>query len=97
MTYREFAIPCVVQLITGIECPGCGMTRALILVTHFEWGAAFRMNALVYLLLGFATSTLVLDGFRRSRATSLGAKLSEQFAGPALGLTLLHWAHRLAT
>jgi hypothetical protein len=45
--------PCVFHLLTGLECPGCGSTRALHHLLHGEIGVAFRFNQLVFALVPF--------------------------------------------
>ena len=35
---------CPFRLITGLNCPGCGLTRALILAFHGQWLASFHMH-----------------------------------------------------
>jgi Protein of unknown function (DUF2752) len=42
--------PCVFHLLTGLECPGCGATRALYRLLHGDIGGAFRFNQLVFAL-----------------------------------------------
>ncbi|NMB33558.1 MAG: DUF2752 domain-containing protein [Clostridium sp.] len=39
--------PCVFNKITGLYCPGCGITRALHCLFHFRFYQAFRYNALI--------------------------------------------------
>ena len=34
---------------TGLPCPGCGLTHAAIAVVHGDMGAAIRLNALIFL------------------------------------------------
>ena len=36
---------------TGISCPGCGMSRAVLLMLSGHFRAAFRMHPLVYAVL----------------------------------------------
>jgi hypothetical protein len=36
---------CVFHQLTGLYCPGCGMTRALHALVHFDLLRAIRMNA----------------------------------------------------
>lgn len=96
MSHVELGIPCLVRAITGIECPGCGMTRALILVSQLEWGAALRMNALVILLLGIAAWMLARAALPRPLAVGTATRLPGWLALPALGVTLAHWLHRVA-
>ena len=38
-------IPCVFHLLTGWYCPGCGASRALRSLLHFDLGQALRYNA----------------------------------------------------
>jgi len=38
-------IPCPLKSIFHIPCPGCGMTRAFILIGHFHLREAFEMNS----------------------------------------------------
>jgi hypothetical protein len=54
LAYPGFGIPCLFHAITGIECPGCGMTRALVLIGQLQWETALHMNPLVFPLLGAA-------------------------------------------
>jgi hypothetical protein len=42
---------CIFKLITGKECYGCGMTRAVLSVLHFNFCNAFNFNKLVVIVL----------------------------------------------
>ena len=44
--YTPFFIPCIWKMITGIPCPGCGLTRAFIFAVQFNFIEAVRMNIL---------------------------------------------------
>ena len=51
-------LPCVFHAITGLYCPGCGMTRALHALVHFDLPRAIHMNAFFILsapILGLLT------------------------------------------
>ena len=41
-----FGIPCMLHEVTGLECPGCGLTRAIAAVVRLDFAAAFGFNAL---------------------------------------------------
>ncbi|MBF6024135.1 DUF2752 domain-containing protein [Lysobacter niastensis] len=45
---------CVFQMVTGLYCPGCGMTRALHALLHGDLATAWAMNPLVVLMLATA-------------------------------------------
>jgi hypothetical protein len=41
---------CIFHALTGLQCPGCGGTRALYHLLHFHLADAMRYNALVSVL-----------------------------------------------
>ena len=43
----HLGIPCVFNLITGLHCPGCGVSRMFISLFALDFKAAFSYNALV--------------------------------------------------
>lgn len=49
----EFALfpPCPLYVLTGIYCPGCGATRSLHDLTHFDIAGALQNNLLLVVLL----------------------------------------------
>jgi hypothetical protein len=42
---------CAFHALTGLDCPGCGSTRALHELLHGHVGAAFRLNPLLFALM----------------------------------------------
>jgi Protein of unknown function (DUF2752) len=48
-----FYPPCLFHSLTGLDCPGCGGTRALYQLLHGHIETAFRLNALLVALLPF--------------------------------------------
>jgi hypothetical protein len=50
---------CVFHALTGIDCPGCGMTRAFVCLAHGQWARACRfhpLGPLVFLLMLLAVA-----------------------------------------
>ena len=45
----DIRIPCVLYLLTGLECPGCGVTRMLSALARLDLAAAFEYNAFLLL------------------------------------------------
>ena len=43
---------CVFHLATGLDCPGCGSTRAMHQLLHGNVAAAFRLNPILFALMG---------------------------------------------
>ena len=46
-------IPCVLHQVTGLECPGCGISRAILALARLDFAAAFGYNAIWPLILGY--------------------------------------------
>lgn len=53
-------ILCPVRLLTGVPCPGCGMTRAVASCVLGDWMGAFHHHPLAVPLLGLAVVTALL-------------------------------------
>lgn len=47
-------IPCLFHFITNVPCPGCGMTRACLSITHGNFMQAYMLNPFAFLLIGLA-------------------------------------------
>jgi Protein of unknown function (DUF2752) len=52
----NFWPPCPIHQLFGIDCPGCGATRALAALLHGHLREALRLNTLFVLLLPFGTA-----------------------------------------
>lgn len=44
-------VPCPFHLLTGLECPGCGVTRMATSILKLDFAAAFRYNAAIFCML----------------------------------------------
>ncbi len=46
---------CPIKAVTGLYCPGCGITRMLLSLLKLDFYQAFRYNPLLFLFLPFMT------------------------------------------
>lgn len=87
-TAHGFFPQCQFHQITGLNCPGCGATRAVHALAHGNWGAAFQNHALLVVALPFFLYGLVAE-----LATALGSRRLPLFRPPPwciwVGLSLL--------
>ncbi len=49
----DFYPPCVFHSLTGLQCPGCGTTRALHHLLHGDIVGAFHLNAMLFVVVPF--------------------------------------------
>ena len=47
-------IPCIFHSVTDVPCPGCGMTRACLALTHGHFADAWRYHPFSFLVAGLA-------------------------------------------
>ena len=50
LSLTQFVPPCVFKRLTGLPCPGCGMTRSLIDLAHGNLSGALELHPLGLLL-----------------------------------------------
>jgi Protein of unknown function (DUF2752) len=58
---------CLFHQLTGLNCPGCGGTRALYALLHGHWRLALKDNALFILSLVAAVIWIARFAFQKSR------------------------------
>lgn len=63
---EEYMLPCMNKQLFGIDCPGCGMQRAIQFIFNGEFLNAFKMFPAIYSLALLALF-LVLHLFDKSR------------------------------
>lgn len=49
ITHMVFGAYCPQLLITGLPCPGCGMSRAMFFVITFQFTRAWNMNPIAFI------------------------------------------------
>lgn len=58
----EFPYPrCSFKLLTGLDCPGCGSTRALHALTHLRFGDAWAANPAMFIAMPLAALAFVAE------------------------------------
>ena len=70
----DIRIPCLIYELTGIKCPGCGVTRMIISIAKLDFSAAFKYNPFLFITgpfilayLFFSELKYVLKGERLSK------------------------------
>lgn len=52
---------CIFYEITGLYCPGCGITRMFKSIIHLDFYQAFRYNPLIFILLIVTCGYFIID------------------------------------
>ena len=48
-TKTHAGIPCIFNSLTGLSCPSCGLTRAVVAISRGQFLRALSLNCLIYL------------------------------------------------
>ena len=58
-TATGIGIPCVFRQLTGLKCPGCGVTHMIAHLSQFEITAAYEDNQFLFLTWPFIVGELI--------------------------------------
>lgn len=83
-TTAGFYPPCVFHALTGLQCPGCGTTRALYHLLHGDLAGALRLNAMAFVAVAAAAAAAIRPRLAYHPATGWGA----------LTVTVVWWVAR---
>lgn len=59
--YGKIAIACIFYELTGLYCPGCGITRACLSIMKLDFYQAFRYNPIIFIDLPIIIITSIID------------------------------------
>ena len=58
-TATGIGIPCAFRRLTGLKCPGCGVTHMVVHLSQFEFSEAYRDNQFLFLTWPFIVGELI--------------------------------------
>ena len=87
---------CLFHRLTGLHCPGCGMTRASHALLHGHLAAAFRFNPLGMILLPMALVGVGFDllAWVRGKPLALAPRIGGRWAWLVVFLIFGFWILR---
>lgn len=92
---------CSFKNITGLPCPGCGLTRSVINISHLNFFRAFRLNPMGYfiylILIAFSFYSFIPESLRIKTDTYILKHLNTLIASVCLFFAFLIsiWIFRL--
>ena len=72
---KDLMLPCMSKQLFGMECPGCGIQRSVLLLFQGEFLAAFKMYPAIYPILGLFIFLLLDRFFRVKYANTISISL----------------------
>lgn len=80
---------CMIHVVTGYDCPGCGSQRAVHALLHGEIAQAFRANALFVIMLPLLMLMLISELFKKRLKTLNRILCNFKVAYSILGVVVL--------
>ncbi len=77
--FTPFRIPCMFHLITGLCCPGCGVSRFFMELAHFRFASAAQQNYAVAILFPFWVVIGLIEFWFNPKAFGPRSKWIEAF------------------
>lgn len=87
--FTPIRIPCPVKTVTGLACPGCGITHYFIALFHGDLRLAFHENAVLFILLPLWAMVILVQTFIRPRWLKRGSTLETVLLYAAIVILLL--------
>ena len=88
-TTHHFYPVCQFHRLTGLNCPGCGMTRALYALLHGDFASAVRDNALLMLALAAIVIRSAWFGWNKLHQKPNGTFFPAKLLWPLLILAII--------
>ncbi len=83
------AIPCVFRKVTGLRCPGCGVSHMLIHMSKFRFREALTANPLLFFLVPLLILLLAVKIIFLPPQLEAGSRLLTLLMSVFIGLTLV--------
>ena len=83
-----FAVPCLFHEVTGLQCPGCGITRMIRAVSEKDLESAFNANAFLFLTSPYLSFLLLYSAYKWVRNERTGTKIEASAVIYCIGLVV---------
>lgn len=83
-----FAVPCLFHEVTGLQCPGCGITRMIRAVSEKDLETAFNANAFLFLTSPYLSFLLLCSAYKWVRNERIGTKIEASAVIYCIGLVV---------
>lgn len=84
-------VPCPIDAVTGVACPGCGMTRACVALARGEWANAWSLHPFSFLLVALALAVAAAPDATRRGVQAMPRVLRTAAVTLAIVAVLVRW------
>lgn len=83
-----FAVPCLFHEVTGLQCPGCGVTRMIRAVSESDLEAALYANAFLFITSPYLLFLLLYSAYKWVRNERISTKIEASAVLYCIGLVV---------
>ena len=83
-----FSVPCLFHEVTGLQCPGCGVTGMIRAVSEPDLEAALNANAFLFITSPYLLFLLLYSAYKWVRNERIGAKIEASAVLYCIGLVV---------
>lgn len=87
----HYGIPCIFHEITGLKCPGCGITSGIVCLMHFDFYGALRNNAFIFLIIPYILTVFIHTSLEYIRTGKYRLSTGKSFIDITFLVMLLLW------
>ena len=96
VTLTDIYMPCPFKLVTGLKCPGCGITHMIMALFRLNFKEAFLCNPFLFILLPLIIGANIVNSvYYVVKGEKIVSFKIERFSGWfLLAITLIYWIMR---
>lgn len=88
---KYIGIPCIFNKITGLKCPGCGITRSLIALLHLDLGRAVSLNIFSFAIITYIAAVYFHSAFQYVKTGKHRVAFPVEWINIAFLILLIAW------
>jgi len=88
---KDYMLPCFSKQLFGMDCPGCGLQRSVLLLFNGEFFAAFKMYPAIYTLIALFVVIII----NQVISIKYGSKLIIGLSISSVALILINFIFKL--
>lgn len=91
LALKDYMLPCLNKQLFGMDCPGCGLQRSVLLLFNGEFVAAFHMYPAIFTLIPLALTVI----FNKLFTLKYGSQLIIGLGISSVALILINFIFKL--